>query len=195
MAYLQRVKIATSGGATYHNLGKFLYGTCETPANTAAKVVTCAALGTLEDGVTVFVKFTYGSGTGYPSLNINGTGAYLVSYNGSGSITPGTDNPAWIDGSVVAFTFNGEYWVVNHSVQAAVKKDVSITIQAGTTTHAVSDSWITEDTSCYAHNLETKGITKSISWVFASGAVTFTLDGALSSDLTFSFGMIKNIFV
>lgn len=194
MAYLQRAKIVTAGGTTYHNLTKFLYGVCETAANTQIKAVTCPALTTLEDGVTVFVKFAYRCSVGNPMLNVNGTGAYAISYNGSGSVIPGNDNTAWIEGSVIAFTFNGDYWVMGNSAQASVKNDVSITIPAGVTTYAYSNVWITADTSCYAHNLETKGLKKSISWSFASGAVTFTLEEALTEALTFSFGMIKNIY-
>lgn len=71
------------------------------------------------------------------------------------------------------------------------RKEISVTLPIGQTTFTYSDSWITADTSCYAHNLETTGIKASVSWTFAAGSVTFTLGAALDASVTFNFGMIK----
>lgn len=65
------------------------------------------------------------------------------------------------------------------------------TIPAGDTTITYTDSWITTDTDCYCHSLEYQNVQTGISWTFANGSITFTLDEALSSTLTFRFGMIK----
>lgn len=72
-----------------------------------------------------------------------------------------------------------------------VHKEVSITLPASTTSYTYSDSWITSSTSCYAHDLATKSLSVSVSWTFNAGSVVFTLSSALSSALTFTFGMLK----
>lgn len=192
MAYLQKIKLSTGNGDTYHNMTHFLYGTCASTAGTATKVVTCADMGALEDGVTIFVKFTYGNSIANIKLDVNGTGAKDVYYNGS-SKPVFSENP-WDAGAVVAFTYDGTKWIIDHSVLAAVRKDISITIPAGQTTYAYTDSWITTETTWYYHDLETKNLTTTVSWSSSGTTLTFTLGEALSSDLTFNFGLIKNVF-
>ena len=55
-----------------------LYGTCDTAAGTAAKVVTCANFDQLITGVTIHVKFTYNNTVSSPTLNVNSTGAIAI---------------------------------------------------------------------------------------------------------------------
>ena len=74
----------------------------------------------------------------------------------------------------------------------ALVKDVELTIPAGVTSYSYSDTWITANTTCYSHNLEEKGVFLNVSWAFSAGKVTFTLSKALSSSLTFKFGMLKH---
>lgn len=193
MAYLERAKIVSGGGTTYHNLGKFLYGTCTTAAATGAKVVTCAAMGALEEGVTIFVKFTNGNSVSDPTLNVNSTGAKPIGYNGY--LIPDLSDEPWDSGAVVPFTYNGSKWIIAHSALAAVRKDIAVSIPSGQTTYTYTDSWITAGTSCYYHDLETKGLETTVEWSTANGSVTFTLGQALSTALTFMFGMIKDTYV
>ena len=74
MGYIGKV---TAGGATYP-VGSTLYGTCDTAAATAAKVVTMADFDTLLTGVTIHVKFTNSNSVANPTLNVNNTGAKAI---------------------------------------------------------------------------------------------------------------------
>lgn len=58
------------------------YGTCSTPAATAAKVVSCTGFG-LVTGAEITVRFTVTNTAANPTLNVNGTGAKPVYYRGA----------------------------------------------------------------------------------------------------------------
>ena len=66
---------------------RFNYGTCSTAAGTAAKTVACTGF-TLATGSDITVKFTVTNTASNPTLNVNGTGAKAVYYNGA-AITAG----------------------------------------------------------------------------------------------------------
>ena len=70
----------TAGGNSNMPIAASLYGTCDTAAATAAKVVTCAAydLSTPITGMTIHVKFTNANTVANPTININGKGAKSV---------------------------------------------------------------------------------------------------------------------
>lgn len=219
MAYLQKITVNSPQGTSVHNMTKFLYGTCSTAAATAAKVVTCADMGALEDGVTVFVKFTYGNTAAAPTLNVNSTGAKAIYY--FGSTAPTADDNTWLAGSVVAFTYNGTGWVIQNAFQIATRAEAmavpaggsastqlvdlkalsgfweglvnkfDITIPANTTTYTLNDTWFTADSACCGHNLDYIGASVNVSWTIANGSITFTLSSALSSALEFEFVAIK----
>lgn len=84
------------------------YGTCDTAAATQVKAVTCAGF-VLATGATVRVKFTnYQNYNGSFKLNVNSTGDIEVKRYG-------TTNSARYDfraGQVVAFTYDGTYWLI-----------------------------------------------------------------------------------
>ena len=61
---------------------RFNYGTCSTAAGTAAKTVACTGF-TLATGSEITVKFTVTNTAANPTLNVNGTGAKAVYYNGA----------------------------------------------------------------------------------------------------------------
>lgn len=71
------------------------------------------------------------------------------------------------------------------------RKVISVTFPTGQTSYTVSDAWITADTDCYTNTLATLSLSTTVSWAFSAGSVTFTVGSALSSAITFSFGMIK----
>ena len=71
------------------------------------------------------------------------------------------------------------------------RKKISVTFPSGQTTYTVSDAWITSDTDCYTNDLATKSLATTVAWTFSNGSVTFTVGTALSSALTFNFGMVK----
>ena len=112
MGYISDV---TVGGVNYP-VGSSLYGTCDTAASTAAKVVTMANFDTLKTGVTIHVLFTYGNVYKGASLNVNSTGSKNIKYhNGTGSGLVETFNYHWEPGSVKSFTYDGTYWRLNDS--------------------------------------------------------------------------------
>lgn len=68
------------GNATY--VITVPYGTCSTAAATVAKVVTIDNF-SLETGAEISVKFTVTNTATNPTLNVNGTGAKAIYYNGA----------------------------------------------------------------------------------------------------------------
>ena len=87
---------------------KTYYGTCNTTASTAAKVVTCSGFA-LETGATIFVKFDEGNTyDGTATLNVNGTGAKDITRIG----TTKTTQYYWSTGEVVGFTYDGTNYIM-----------------------------------------------------------------------------------
>ena len=90
------------------------YGTCTTAASTQTKVVTCSGF-TLKTGVSIRVKFTNNqSYSGQPILNVNSTGPVNVTYKG----TTAAGRYWWQAGEVVAFTYDGENWIMEDAALA-----------------------------------------------------------------------------
>ena len=86
--YVGKIKV---DGTNELPIASTLYGTCDTAAATAAKVVTCANFDKLITGVTIHVKFTYSNTANNPTLNINNTGAIPIYNFGSvASVSPDT---------------------------------------------------------------------------------------------------------
>lgn len=108
MSYIGNVKV----DSTTHLVGSTLYGTCDTAAGTAAKVVTCANFDKLLTGVTIHVKFTYSNTAASPTLNVNSTGAKTIYRYGTTKPT-GEAKSSWNAGAVVSFTYDGTSWFMN----------------------------------------------------------------------------------
>lgn len=95
--------------ATKSEIPKVFYGTCATSAGTAAKVVVCENFtgADLVAGTRITVYFnnanTY---NGQATLNINGTGAKNIYYNG----TTANARYMWVTGESVEFIYNGAQW-------------------------------------------------------------------------------------
>lgn len=113
--YIGRVQI--DGGAVLP-VGSTLFGVCNTPIDTAAKIIqeSDQTLGayfkTLSSaGVTVHIKFTYGN-----SVPANNSNNLLTLKVGSSTAKP-IVNPGgsciWSPGAVVSFTYDGTNWVAN----------------------------------------------------------------------------------
>lgn len=95
---------------------RFFVGTCDTAANTAAKVVTCQEYDTLTAGDVIFVKFTNtnSAAVGNITLNVNGSGAkgVKVRYNGDATYN-GTIYANMIAANqTVMFTYDGNGWIL-----------------------------------------------------------------------------------
>ena len=132
------------------------FGTCSTGSSIAAKTVTISGQFLLKTGSRVIVKFTY-SDAPNSTLNVNGTGAKSIRYNGSattGSIIRG--------GRTYEFVYDGTYWQLVGDV------DTNTTYSAATQSAAGLMS--------AADKKKLDGIT--------AGAKPVTVDTALSSTST-----------
>ena len=93
---------------------RVFYGTCDTVAATAEKVVTCADYDTLQDGDMIIVKFsnTNTAAAASLTLSVNGTTAKSIKklYNGAlNNITAVGE----LNANVIAqFIYNGTYWIL-----------------------------------------------------------------------------------
>lgn len=102
--------ISTSSGNQ-----KTWYGTCNTTASTATKVVSCIGF-TLEDGARVCVYFTYANTQTTAYLNVNGTGAVQIAI--------ATNNKSvsnmWNSNGVVEFVYDStnNLWFITKGNQA-----------------------------------------------------------------------------
>lgn len=93
------------------------FGTCDTAADTATKVVTCDEF-SLKKGCLVAVQFTYENTNTTPSMNVNGTGniaicglnGYYVSAN------------MWVARQIVHFVYNGTWWIALNSIPATTSQ-------------------------------------------------------------------------
>jgi hypothetical protein len=104
----------TWGGSIFHQGDKPLaisaYGTCDTAADTATKVVTVAGGFTLTAGSIIGIKFDNTNTAASPKFNVNGTGAKSIKYQATAPYTSGN----WVAGQagyVNYYMYDGTYWV------------------------------------------------------------------------------------
>ena len=83
------------------------YGTSSTTSTTSTKVVTTTSNFKLEEGVVLFVYFTYQNSQTTLKLNVNSLGAKTVYANGSST---GNNDTMWKANDVVCFVYNGSNW-------------------------------------------------------------------------------------
>ena len=118
-----------------HPVTSVLYGTCDTAAATAAKVVTCSDFDRLMTGVTIRVKFTYGNTAASPTVNINNTGATAVYCYGSTAPVGGT---SWQAGAVVELVYDGtSFFIVGSATSGS--DDIVAAEFSTATTYAAGD--------------------------------------------------------
>ena len=111
------------------------FGTCDTAAGTAAKVVTCADF-TLTTGATVLVKFTNANSVSSPTLNVNSTGAKNIYYRGAALAS---SLYYWGANDIVEFYYDGTQWNLldvsnTNTTYSALKNPNALTIQRNGTT-------------------------------------------------------------
>jgi len=109
MSYVARISI--DGGSPVP-VGSSLYGTCETLADVAAKVVSCPDFDQLIVGVTIWVKFTNTNTAENPTMNVNSTGDLPI-YQDENTHVGVDESSSWTAGSVLAFTYDGTAWFIN----------------------------------------------------------------------------------
>lgn len=114
------------------------YGECSTAAGTAAKAVTICTDGdttntafTLIKGVSVQVKFTVTNTAASPTLNVNGSGAKAIYYNGA-AITAGYLKV----NKVYQFVYNGTQWDLVGDVDTNADIQVRVYRQDGSSYNA-----------------------------------------------------------
>lgn len=105
-----------------HPVTSVLYGTCDTAAATAAKVVACTDFDAFMTGVTIRVKFTNANTAASPTVNINSTGAKSV-YR-FGSTTP-VDGNSWNAGEVVELVYDGTSFFMTGADDIAAKQNAT----------------------------------------------------------------------
>lgn len=123
---------ATDSNDVVHNLTektRAWYARCYTTAATAAKTVTLSGFN-LQAGVIVYILFTYTNTANNATLNVNGTGAYLISASNSTTVTEVT----WSAEETVAFMFDGTYWRMLASKTISKMKDIEAGAQVNTIT-------------------------------------------------------------
>ena len=109
MSYAGQVE--TGSGVT-SPVASTLYGICNTPAATVAKIVTLPDYDELVTGTTVHVKFTNGNTAANPTLEVGTTAAQPIYQYGT--TAPGaTAATSWAANSVVSFTYDGTAWRMN----------------------------------------------------------------------------------
>lgn len=106
------------------------YGNCTTDGDNPNKEVLVSTTDgdtfELKQGVLVCVRFSYAQESERPSLNVNGTGDItIVTSHSSTNATPSCAYN-WDDGEVIAFVYDGTYWV-------AVSKAIATTQSYGVT--------------------------------------------------------------
>ena len=128
-------------GSDYY-LASSTYCVCSTAASTAAKVAYLQNSssntfngGTVPTGITIYVKFTYSNTASNPTLNVNGSGAKTIVIYGT-TKAGSSVKTSWRAGAIVAFTFDGTYWVMNTNLDSDsnvdTKNTAGATQQAGT---------------------------------------------------------------
>lgn len=107
----------TGTDTSSNRIASTFYGTCETAAATAEKAVTLSDSCVFNDsclvtGATIHVKFTNSNTNATPTLKVGtATAKQIMAY---GTTKAGTTATAsWYAGSVVSFTYDGTYWIMN----------------------------------------------------------------------------------
>ena len=120
-----------SGGGT-HLISSSAYGTCATAASIAEKVATIqdSQVYSLIIGSTVHIKMTESNTAMNPTLNVNGTGAKPIMRYGT-TAPSNSVATSWNAGSVVSFTFDGNYWQMNDWVNTDTNTTYSVVSTAG----------------------------------------------------------------
>lgn len=83
-------------------------GICETASDDAEKIINISGA-ELKTGMCIHVVFSNTDSANYTKLNLNGTGAKDIKYNGNLIIFP-----CFISSTVYTFVYTGDSWSVNH---------------------------------------------------------------------------------
>lgn len=109
---------------TEYPIAQSLFGTCNTTANTATKVVTCADFDTLISGIVINVYFTYANTESSISLNVNSTGNKTVYVDSNSSIL-------WDAGATKSFVYYNNQWRLINPTSVGTTYSTATTAIAG----------------------------------------------------------------
>ncbi len=140
-SYIGRININN----TEYPIAQSLFGTCNTTANTATKVVTCADFDTLISGIVINVYFTYANTESSISLNVNSTGNKTVYVDNNSSIL-------WDAGATKSFVYYDNQWRLINPTSVGTTYDAATTTAAGLMSAAdkIKLNGITTGASTYA---------------------------------------------
>ena len=168
-------------GTTMHSLASTAYGVCQTTSGTAEKQVPITGF-VLAEGVTIHVKFLYANTAASPTLNVEGTGAREIvtaaSLDGNTKTAAGVtaETTGWQAGAVVAFTYDGNYWVRDQGYNT-------------NTTYTVKNTYSATDTN----PISGKGVKAAIDTLDVNDISGFGTDKTLKT-LTETDGQIAATF-
>lgn len=109
MANIKQIKVGSTAYDIKDSNANIAYGTCSTDAATAAKVVTINNSNwELKEGSVVIVLFSATNTAENPTLNVGGTGAKNIYYQGS-KITSDIIKA----GDTVTFVYNTNYHLIS----------------------------------------------------------------------------------
>lgn len=162
-------------GSTTYPIAHTLFGKCDTAANTAAKVVTCADFDSnaLTAGLQINVRFANANIAASPTLNINGTGAKNI-YR-YGTTAPSTSvATSWSAGEVVTFTYYSGAWLMNDWNNTDTHYTTHLYAGTGTAANAatVSPKITLTDDSTVRNSVTIQGDEHTIVTSDASGKIT-----------------------
>lgn len=163
---------ATIGGSDYL-LTNALYGTCETAASTAAKVVSLKGFDSLETGVTIHVKFKYSNTANNATMKVQDTDAKNLCRYGTTRVGT-TERASWKAGAVVSFTYDGTSWVQNDYLEdTGVTTDTKNTAGIDSST---SKMYLVGSTTAPTSNTNGTARTYANSSVYAQNGKVYATD-------------------
>lgn len=140
------INTANTNATDAVNKASLRYGTCETAAATATKVVSLPGF-SLYKGAMVSVSFTYANTATNPKLNVNGTGGKAIHVNGANI----TNKFYWRAKNTVSFIYDGTYWVMSDTCANTIladwcdENDVTLINGGKLATHSVTANKILVD--------------------------------------------------
>lgn len=164
------IKYGVGAGGTQMNW----YGTCETAAGTAAKVVACDGF-ELGKGAIIGILFTTANTAATPTLNINSTGAIAIRV-GNTAPSSTTNVLKWSANAMLFFMYDGDYY------RYIGMQQVASNTQGGNTWYGTSSTAASTaaKTSSITNFKLTPGAIVSIVFstanTYASGALTLNVN-------------------